>query len=61
MLTWNGEPLRRRREHPLQKHLEILAEAAAMPPKMWWATLDSILALPVTTDCCPLEWLEDEG
>ena len=70
MLTWDGKPLRRtprpamrrpEEKHPLQKHLEILADAMAAPPREWWPTMDSILALPETTDCCPLEWVEDEA
>lgn len=46
MFTWNGEPMRRR-----------AVEQTRIP---WaWAWIDWLAAWPVTTDCCPLEWVED--
>lgn len=66
MLTWDGEPLRRR-ERPDEiiartlRNLDVIAELAVLPPRWGWDWIDWLGAWGTTTDCCPLEWVEEEG
>lgn len=65
MLTWNGAPLRPKRDEETiartLRNLDVLAELAVLPPRWGWHWIDWLGARGVTDRCPEEELLDGSG